>query len=141
MKRLAIDLQPGEYAVARLDPGAPAPEIDAPGGLVSVTRTAAEISVICPADKVPAGARVESGWRLLTVRGPLAFTLTGIIAALAGELASAGVALFSLSTFDTDHVLVKDGELARAIGALRAAGHEVAEQVSPAGTPSAPPGC
>ncbi|OXM71974.1 MULTISPECIES: ACT domain-containing protein [Amycolatopsis] len=126
MKRLAIDVQPGEYAVARLEPGAPVPGLDAPDGLVSITRTPAETSVICPAGLVPEGARVESGWRLLTVRGPLAFTLTGIIAALASELASAGVALFTLSTFDTDHVLVKDAELTRAVAALRAAGHEVA---------------
>lgn len=125
MKRLAIDLQPGEYAVARLDPGGPVPGLDAVDGLVSITRTATETSVICPAGRVPEGARVEAGWRLLTVRGPLAFTLTGIIAALASELASAGVALFSLSTFDTDHVLVKEGELERAVQALRAAGHEV----------------
>ncbi|NIH84291.1 ACT domain-containing protein [Amycolatopsis granulosa] len=125
MKRLAIDVQPGEYAVARLDPGTALPELTAPDGLVSVTRTPAETSVICPAALAPAGARVEPGWRLLTVRGPLSFTLTGIIAALASELASAGVALVTLSTFDTDHVLVKDAELARAVQALRAAGHEV----------------
>lgn len=125
MKRLAIDLQPGEYAVARLEPGSPVSGLDAPDRLVSITRTAAETSVICPAGLAPEGARVESGWRLLTVRGPLAFTLTGIIAALASELASAGVALFSLSTFDTDHVLVKATDLERAVRALRAAGHEV----------------
>ncbi|WP_020422085.1 ACT domain-containing protein [Amycolatopsis sp. ATCC 39116] len=128
MKRLAIDVQPGEYAVARLDPGVPVPAPDSPDGLVSVTRTPAETSVICPVGLAPEGARVEAGWRLLTVRGPLAFTLTGIIAALASELASAGVALFTLSTFDTDHVLVKEGDLARAVQALRAAGHEVGSE-------------
>ncbi|HVW41643.1 MAG TPA: ACT domain-containing protein [Amycolatopsis sp.] len=128
MKRLAIDVQPGEYAVARLDPGAAVPDILlAPGRhLVSVTRTAAELSVICPAGFVPVAEKVEAGWRLLTVRGPLEFTLTGIIAALASELAAAGVALFTLSTFDTDHVLVKQSDLTRAVGALRSAGHEVA---------------
>jgi uncharacterized protein len=68
---------------------------------------------------------VEQGWRLLSVRGPLEFTLTGIIAALASELAAAGVALFSLSTFDTDHVLVKAADLDRAVAALEASGHEV----------------
>ncbi|GAB3477427.1 ACT domain-containing protein [Amycolatopsis cihanbeyliensis] len=129
MRRLAIDIQPGEYAVARLDAGAtvPAELLQADGSeLVSVTRTPAETSVICPAGSVPEGAEAERGWRVLTVRGPLAFTLTGIIAALSSELAAAGVALFSLSTFDTDHVLVKEPDLDRAAAALRAAGHEVA---------------
>jgi len=137
VKRLAIDLQPGEYAVARLDPGAPVPGFDAAEGLVSVTRTAAETSVICPVGQAPGGARVEAGWRLLSVRGPLSFTLTGIIAALAGELAAAGVSLFSLSTFDTDHVLVKNAELTRAVAALRAAGHQVSGDPA-GGTPPAP---
>jgi uncharacterized protein len=128
VKRLAIDVEPGEYAVVRLEPDATVPaELLAPGGpgFVSVTRTPSELSVICPAGRAPVAARAEAGWRLLAVRGPLAFTLTGIIAALANELAAAGVALFTLSTFDTDYVLVKQTDLTRAVEALRAAGHEV----------------
>ncbi|SFB55491.1 hypothetical protein SAMN05216266_1199 [Amycolatopsis marina] len=128
MKRLAIDVQPGEYAVARLDRATPVPAglLDpAEPGLVSITRTPGELSVVCPAARAPETATVDTDWRLLTVRGPLAFTLTGIIAALSSELASAGVALFTLSTFDTDHVLVKAADLSRAVTALRAAGHEV----------------
>lgn len=128
MRRLAIDLRPEEYAVSRLDASEPVPPSllePADGALVSVTRTDAELSVVCPAALVPSTARSDGGWRVLTVRGPLAFTLTGIIAALSSELAAAGVALFSLSTFDTDHVLVKQTELDRAVAALRQAGHEI----------------
>ncbi|WP_026454915.1 ACT domain-containing protein [Saccharomonospora iraqiensis] len=129
MRKLAVDVRPGEYVVARLDPSAPvpAPLLD-PGsgaGLVSVTRTDTELSVVCAAAAAPEGARVEHGWRLLTVRGPLSFTLTGIMAALAGELAAAGVTLFALSTYDTDHVLVRGADLDRALAALRDAGHDV----------------
>ena len=129
MKRLAIDVQPGEYVVARLAPQAPVPAglLDAGHSFVSVTRTSGELSIICPVALAPEAAKIEAGWRLLTVRGPLEFTLTGIIAALANELAAAGVALFTLSTFDTDHVLVKQADLTRAEAALRAAGHEVGQ--------------
>ncbi|SFQ06168.1 hypothetical protein SAMN05421810_104346 [Amycolatopsis arida] len=128
MRRLGIDVRPGDYAVARLDPAAPVPAglLDAAGaGLVSVTRTAEELSVVCPAERAPAEAEVERGWRLLSVRGPLAVTLTGVIAALSSELAAAGVALVTVSTFDTDHILVRAGDLTRAVAALRAAGNEV----------------
>jgi hypothetical protein len=55
----------------------------------------------------------------------LAFTLTGIMAAISGALAGAGVSLFALSTYDTDHVLVKATDLERATDALREAGHDV----------------
>lgn len=128
MRRLTVDVQPGNYVVARLPADASVPDgllsPDAPT-LVSVTRTADELSVICRDGLISRDAVVETGWRLLTVRGPLEFTLTGIIAALSSELAAAGVSLFSLSTFDTDHVLVKAAELERAEEALRAAGHDV----------------
>ncbi|MEV6712094.1 ACT domain-containing protein [Lentzea sp. NPDC051208] len=127
MKRLIVDVRPGEYAVTRLAPDAPVPSglLDLTGVLVSVTRTPAELSIIAPASFAVDADTAEKGWRLLTVRGPLEFTLTGIMAALAGELAAAGVSLFALSTYDTDHLLVRHTDLDRAVRALRAAGHEL----------------
>jgi uncharacterized protein len=129
MKRLVIDVRPDRYAVARWPGDTPVPPglLDAPG-LVSVARTEEELSVVCreadmPTD--PAAEQQETGWRALTARGPLAFTLTGIMAAISGALAGAGVSLFALSTYDTDHVLVKETDLGRAIDALREAGLEV----------------
>ncbi|MEJ2855814.1 MULTISPECIES: ACT domain-containing protein [unclassified Saccharothrix] len=126
MKRLIVDVQPGEYTVARLPADAAVP----PGlldhaGLVSVTRTPDELSIVCPSEHAPDSGDVQAQWRLLTVRGPLEFTLTGIMAALSGELAAAGVSLFALSTYDTDHLLVKSADLGRATQALRNSGHEV----------------
>lgn len=128
MRTLALDVAVGDYALARLpaDAAVPAGLLENAGsGLVSVTRTSGELSIVCPAGLVPDGAESEAGWRALIVRGPMAFTLTGIIATLSSELAAAGVALFSLSTYDTDHLLVQEKDLARAVQALRAAGHEV----------------
>jgi hypothetical protein len=61
----------------------------------------------------------------LAVAGPLDFALTGVLAALAVPLAAAGVSLFAVSTYDTDHVLVRSDRLADAVEALRAAGHSV----------------
>ncbi|GGM78166.1 amino acid-binding protein [Lentzea pudingi] len=131
MKRLIVDVRPGEYAVTRnvATAGVPTGLFDLTDCLVSVTRTPDELSIIAPssfkiAGEIP-GYSCEKGWRLLTVRGPLEFTLTGIMAALAGELAAAGVSLFALSTYDTDHLLVKQKDLGRAVLALRAAGHEL----------------
>ncbi|HJP77225.1 MAG TPA: ACT domain-containing protein [Pseudonocardiaceae bacterium] len=128
MRKLAIDVRPDEYTVLRLDPATPIPAgLFTATGLVSIIRTEAELSLVCPsghADGLVA-ERIEPGWRLLTVRGPLEFSLTGIMAMLAGTLAAAGVTLFALSSFDTDHVLVRATDLDRAIAAFREAGHEV----------------
>jgi hypothetical protein len=129
VRKLTVHVRPGAYVVLRLPGDAPVPVglADANAGLVSVTRTAEELSVVCPAELAVPAEQVESGWRLLTAAGPFEFTLTGIMAALSGALAAAGVPLFALSTFDTDHLLVKDDDLVRAVHALRDAGHDVVE--------------
>jgi hypothetical protein len=124
MNRLTIDLRPGDYSLSRLPAGSDVPKMPS-DEFFSVTSTPGEMSVVSPTSAVPAGAKVDEGWRLLTVRGPLEFTLTGIMASLAGSLAAAGVPLFAVSTFDTDHILVKQTDLDRAVAALREAGHEV----------------
>jgi hypothetical protein len=125
MNRLTIDLRPGAYELSRLPAGSTLPALSAPDAFLSVTSTPEEISVVAPAGLAPEGAKVDEGWRLLTVRGPLEFTLTGIMASLAGSLAAAGVPIFAVSTFDTDHILVKEADVDRAISALREAGHDV----------------
>jgi hypothetical protein len=128
MRRMTVDVQPDAYSIVRYHRDSPLPtelfERDE-AGLVSLTRTAGEVSVVCRTALTPAGDEREDGWRLLTVRGPLEFELTGIMASLAGSLAAAGVPLFALSTYDTDHILVKDSDVDRAITALREAGHQV----------------
>lgn len=133
MRKLAIEIRPGDYTVARLGPEDDVPPgllAPAPDTLVSITRTGTELSVVAPtqvwACDAPEGpVPQEGGWRLLSVRGPLEFTLTGILAALSSELAAAGVGLFSLSTYDTDHLLVKETDLSRAVEALEISGHQV----------------
>ena len=96
------------------------------GGFFSATVTPTECSYIMEAHLVPAQAVcVSGGWRALMVRGPLPFSLTGILAAVAEPLAQAHIPIFALSTFDTDYVLVKEEALASAIAVLREAGHEV----------------
>jgi hypothetical protein len=113
------------YAVCRLEPGAPVPGWAEAGPFVSVTRTRDELSIVCLQDAVPAGVQVESDFRVLKVEGPLDFSLTGLLANLSGALAEAKISLFALSTFDTDYILVRDGDLIRARVALGRAGHTI----------------
>jgi hypothetical protein len=96
-----------------------------PASFFSVTRTPDELSIVCVESQAPDDAKSERGWRVLQVIGPLEFSLTGILAAIAAPLAAAGVSIFAISTFDTDYVLVKEENLAKALDALRAADHRV----------------
>lgn len=101
-------------------------EIDLDAGFFFIGRTDSEISLVCPTSDVPKGATDrEDGWRGFRVRGPLDFSLTGVLAGLSGILADHGIPIFAVSTFDTDYILVKAGDLDRASGALKRAGHEI----------------
>jgi uncharacterized protein len=59
------------------------------------------------------------------VAGPLAFSEVGVLASLAAPLATAGVSIFAVSTYDTDYLLVKETALESACRALERAGHHV----------------
>ena len=123
-----LSLLEGRFAVCRLPACAPWP-VPRAGPLLSITRTAEETSVVCLAENAPRGARVEDGWRALKLEGPIPFQQVGVLSALSGSLAGAGLSLFALSTFDTDYVLVKETDLTAAVDALRRAGFSVDDEV------------
>jgi uncharacterized protein len=54
---------------------------------------------------------------------------TGMLAALVGPLAEAGIPVFAASTYHADLVLVPERSLDGAVTALKAAGHQVGRRV------------
>ena len=122
---LTLDLIPGTYAICRLDHADALPAWATRGRFFSTTRTPAETSIVCETAEVPTGVQSEGPWRALGVRGPLDFSLKGILASLATPLAEADVSIFVISTYDTDYVLVREPDVDRAVSALRDAGHHV----------------
>ena len=125
--RLTLDLVPGSYAICRLTPGEPLPPWAVQGAFFSVTRTPAELSIVCDAGAVPSGAVAEGPWSILAVEGPLDLNVTGVLAGLATPLAGAGISIFAISTYDTDYVRVRSHDIERAVRALREAGHNVSD--------------
>ncbi|MGC4853670.1 ACT domain-containing protein [Micromonospora sp. DT4] len=126
---LDIALLPGKYAVCRLGADTTLPDVLSSGlgrtDVVTVSWTADGISVICPADRVPADAVVETTWRCLRVAGPTGVDGTGTLAALVDPLAAARVSVVTFSTFDTDYVLVPAVRLTEGTAALERAGHRI----------------
>jgi uncharacterized protein len=115
---------PITFAVCRLRPGAPIPLCTATE-FTSITRTAEELSIVCPVDQAPQDAKCESPWTCFKLEGPFAFSLTGVLAAFLNPLAERGVPIFAVSTFDTDYILVKEEYAATALEVLQAAGHDL----------------
>jgi uncharacterized protein len=122
---MRLTLLPEPMAVCRLPADAPVPSGILDAGFCSVTRTAEELSIVVPADRVQNHWKTETGWRMLRVAGPLDFELTGVVAGLTAPLAEAGLPVFVVSTFDTDYLLVRTDRLNAAVDALRKAGHGV----------------
>jgi hypothetical protein len=125
MRMLTLRHLSGRFVIARYARDARIAFDTLPGPLVSVTRTEDETSVICGEGELPGAERIEQGWRCLAVRGPLAFEETGILAALTKCLAGAAIGVMAIATFDTDYLLVREGDLPSAVEALRGGGHQV----------------
>lgn len=128
---LTLELLPGAFAICRLPPDTAVPEWtngSLTPGFVSITRTPDELSIVCPEAHVPPGITNSTDWRALRVAGTLDFALTGILAAIAAPLATAGVSIFALSTYDTDYLLIPQRQLAEATAALEQAGHQVVDK-------------
>ncbi len=126
-RKLTLSPLQDAFAIARLGPDEEPPDWAFAEGFASVTQTAEEISVVCPESSVPTGVLHEGGWRCLGLTNDLDFSLSGVVASLAGPLADAGVAILVISTYDSDYLLVKEDGYERAVGALEEAGHTVVD--------------
>lgn len=69
----------------------------------------------------------EVGWRRITFDMVLPFDLVGFFAHVAAAMAKAGISIFTLSSYSTDHIFVKEQDLPRAIRALEKIGLGVLE--------------
>jgi hypothetical protein len=126
---LVLQQFPETLAVVRLGPGAEVPSWAESSSLFSVTATARETSVVCARRSVPKKAQQAGPFTAFAVEGPLDFSLTGILAELLQPLAEAEISVFTISTFDTDWILVAVDDADRAAEEWRRRGHTVAPAI------------
>jgi hypothetical protein len=112
-------------AVVRLARGSQVPSWASASTLFSVTATNDETSVVCHASSVPRTARKAGPFVAFEVTGPLDLALTGVLHRLLGPPAEARISVFTISTFDTDWILVPAAKADRAEEAWVLAGHTV----------------
>jgi len=125
LRKLTLKILPNRLAVCRLKADAPLPDWIDESDFSSITRTEKELTIVCDEVLVASGTTSETGWRCIEVEGPLDFSEIGIVFSLTQPLAEIGVAVFLISTFDTDYLMVKEKDLAKTIDTLTAAGHRV----------------
>ena len=113
------------YAILRLEPDAPIPDWAGQGEFNSISRTADELSIVCPADNLPPEIHSPERWICLRLEGPFPFSLTGVLFAFIEPLSTNGVPIFAISTYDTDYVLIPEARMGGVVDLLRKAGHEL----------------
>ena|GEM_PF-562896 len=116
---------PGLYAIVRQPPKAPVPTWATTAAFTSISRTAEELSIVCPSDNIPKEFSAAPCWICLKLEGPFPFSQTGILLSFIAPLSNNAIPIFAISTYDTDYVLVPQEHADRALDLLSEAGHEL----------------
>lgn len=124
-RKLKLTVLDASFAICKLAPDVPIPSWASGGSFLSVTRTPEELSIVCEQDLVPETANSQRDWRCLQVAGPLNLSEAGILASLSFPLAEAGINIFTISTVNTDYILVPAQALKRTEAILSQQGHHV----------------
>ncbi|HTI15786.1 MAG TPA: ACT domain-containing protein [Dictyobacter sp.] len=121
-----LSVLPEHYAICQLAADAPTPDwAQTQSSFVSITRTTEELSIMCPQKVVPEDVTCERNWRGLKIEGPFELSSLGILASVVTPLSGAGMSVFAVATYNTDHILIKEHELERAITILQQDGHTI----------------
>lgn len=122
---LTLILLKGEFAICQLEATSDPPDWVFTGDFYTISRTPDELSMICRYDQIPGSLSCEPGWRVLKVKGSFNFDEIGVLSSLLAPLATAGISILAISTFNTDYLLIQEHYLDQALNVLQAAGHQI----------------
>jgi len=125
MLSIVLILLSTPLSICKLGPTSAIPPWAIRSSFFSISRTADELSIVCPTENVPQGTTQEKGWIAYKVQGTLDFSLTGILFSIAKPLADEKISLFAISTYNTDYILVKETQKEKSNQALQKAGFTV----------------
>lgn len=118
LKRLSYDFTVCQVAQAK--------DIDLNNEFSFTARTDEELSLVCKTEDTPKNTTArDDGWKAFRVQGVLDFSLVGVLAKIAGILAENRIAIFAVSSFNTDYILVKASNFDKAMDVLADAGYKV----------------
>ncbi len=116
--KLTLQLLDENFSIHSLAVSSKVPACVFDAEIYFIAKTYEEVSIVLPSHIVINSDDVESGWRALEVVGPLGFSLTGILSNISTVLANEKISIFTISTFDTDYILVKEQTVDKAVEAL-----------------------
>ncbi len=120
----ALSVLRDTFTIYKLSPDASIPEEIRNCDFYNVSKSAEELSVVCPEQFEVQSTHSSPDWKCIKVKGPLDFDLTGILAGISAILAQANISIFAISTFNTDYILVPKQALDEACSVLMQAGYK-----------------
>jgi uncharacterized protein len=117
----------GDYSIYRFNIDSAIPMWVYDSDFYSVTRTQDELSIVCKNVDITMDANIKTDkhWRILKINGLLDLSLVGIIAKISHLFKENKIPIFTISTFDTDYILVKNQDLNKTMTVLNNAGHKI----------------
>ena len=93
-----------------------------------IGKTDEENSLVCITSDVPSNViQRDDGWKGFRIQGILDFSLVGILAKIAENLAENGISILAVSTYNTDYVLMKKENYQKALDILERSGYVIVE--------------
>lgn len=93
-----------------------------------IEKTDEEKSLVCITSEVPENTiQRDDGWKAFRIQGVLDFSLIGILAKIATILADNEISIFSVSTYNTDYVLIKKENYQKALEVLQTTGYKITD--------------
>ena len=103
-------------------------DVDLDGELFFLGKTDEVLSLVCRTEETPADTvERDDGWKGFRIEGVLEFSMVGILSKLSGILAENEIGLFAVSTYNTDYILVKEANFAKALEVLAAEGYTIVD--------------
>ena len=113
------------FNIHRLAPDSSLPEAISECDFYSLSKTADELSLVCPEHLAVKSEKHSPDWKCLKVAGPLDCKLTGILVGITDILPKERIRVFAISTFDIDYILIKKQNLTNAVSALELAEYQI----------------
>jgi hypothetical protein len=113
------------FNIHRLALDSSLPEAISECDFYSLSKTADELSLVCPEHLAVKSEKHSPDWKCLKVAGPLDFKLTGILVGITDVLAKERISVFAISKFDIDYILIKKQNLTNAVSALERAEYQI----------------
>ena len=118
-----------KYAVCKFKNDADIPGFIYDSEFYSITKTPDELSIVCRQSEnirdIKNMFEVNKDWRIIKVKTPLDFSSIGVISGISGILKENKISILTISTYETDYILVKNKDLRRVVDSLKESEYKI----------------